>query len=351
MTGADGKTGVALIGLGMVAATYVDALSRLSDKVKVCGVHARSPDGRAEFIRTHGDALGPDCRSYGSIDEIAADPDIAFVIVATPPNARRDIVSTLAGAGKAILMEKPVERTVAAAEELCRICEDAGVPLGITLQHRARPSALDLRNLLAENNFGPLHACEISIPWWRPQSYYDDPGRGTYSRDGGGVLISQAIHTLDLALSFTGPAEEVTALTATTGLHQMESEDFVSAGLTFAGGAVGTLYATTACYPGNPEFIRLHFGNVTAHLESNLLLLAWHDGREEKIGAATASGAGADPMAFTSDWHMAIVQNFAECLGTGQPPMVPGRDALHVHRLIEALEKSGREGKRVRVNT
>ncbi|MHA1190599.1 MAG: Gfo/Idh/MocA family protein, partial [Alphaproteobacteria bacterium] len=219
------------------------------------------------------------------------------------------------------------------------------------LQHRARPSALSLRKFLAENNLGPLRACEISIPWWRPQSYYDEPGRGTYARDGGGVLISQAIHTLDLALSFTGPAEEVTALTATTGLHQMESEDFVSAGLTFPGGTVGMLFATTACYPGNSEFIRLHFSEVTAHLESNLMSLAWHDGREEIFGEATASGSGADPMAFTSDWHMAIVDDFADCLETGKPPIVPGREALHVHRLIEALEKSGREGKRVRVNT
>lgn len=331
---------VALIGLGMVSGTYVDALSKTD--ITLAGVFSRDPAHRAAFIEKH----GLDARSYDSVDQIAQD-DIDFVILTTPPNARAGIVAALAAAGKPVLMEKPVERTVEAATAIVDTCEAAGVPLGIMLQHRARPVVADLHRIMPD--LGALRMAEVHVPWWRPQGYYDEPGRGTYGRDGGGVLISQAIHTLDLMLSLTGPVAHVTALTATTGFHDMESEDFVSAGLGFANGAVGTLSATTASYPGRGETITLHFGNGSVRIETNLLSVDWQDGRSETFGAATTSGAGADPMAFTSDWHRAVICDFAEAVRKGHPPMVPGRAALAVHRLIAALETSGRTGARTEV--
>ena len=194
---------------------------------------------------------------------------------------------------------------------------------------------------------GMLVAVEINVPWWRPQSYYDEPGRGSYARDGGGVLISQAIHTLDLALSIAGPVDAVTAMAATTGFHRMEAEDFVSAGLVFANGAVGQLFASTASFPGRGETITFHHQHGSAHLEAGLLRVDRHDGRSETIGAAAASGAGADPMAFTSDWHRFVIEDFAHSLRKRRAPLVPGRTALDVHRLIAALELSAKSGTRV----
>lgn len=337
----------ALIGLGMVGSAYADALHRLAPGVVLGGVYARHEDSRAAFLDKYADKLPVGCRSYGSVDEIAADDSLDFVILTTPPNARREIVKTLAAQGKPILMEKPVERTLAAATELCEICEAANVPLGIVLQHRVRPSAVKVADLIASGGLGELAAVEVNVPWWRPQGYYDDPGRGTYARDGGGVLISQAIHTLDLLLSLTGPVQDVTALVATTALHRMEAEDFVSAGLRFDCGAVGTVLATTAAFPGRAEAIDLHFTRASVRLESNTLGVHWHDGRDEAFGASAATGAGADPMAFSSDWHMAIIADFADAVATGRPPRVPGRAALPVHALIEAIELSGQEGRRV----
>ncbi|WP_108483115.1 Gfo/Idh/MocA family protein [Oceaniglobus ichthyenteri] len=327
----------ALIGLGMVSATYIDALAKTD--ITLAGVFAPRDTARTAFLEQH----RLNARNHGSIAEIAAS-DVDFVIVTTPPNARVDIVAELAAAGRPILMEKPVERSLAAATALVDICETAGVPLGIMLQHRARPVVGDLRRMLPE--LGALRMVEVHVPWWRPQTYYDQPGRGSYARDGGGVLISQAIHTLDLMLSLTGPVAQVTAMAATTGFHTMEAEDFVSAGLAFANGAVGTLSATTASFPGRPETITLHYANGSARLDTNLLSIDWQDGRRETFGAATASGAGADPMAFTSDWHRAMIEDFAAALSQGRAPMVPGCSALEVHRLIDALEKSARTGAR-----
>jgi predicted dehydrogenase len=327
----------ALIGLGMVSRTYADAI-RNSDAVRLAAVCARSEASRERFLAANGD-LGAVAMT---VEEIAADPLIDFAILTTPPNARADIVGKLAAAGKPILMEKPVERTLQGATRLVELCEGRGVPLGIVLQHRARPVVAELRRVMAD--LGPLLAAEVSVPWWRPQAYYDEPGRGTYARDGGGVLISQAIHTLDLMLSLTGPVTLVNAMVATTGFHRMEAEDFVCAGLRFADGAVGQLFATTASFPGRGETITLHFRKGSVRLEAGMLRIDRQDGTSETVGQAASSGAGADPMAFTSDWHRAVIEDFAEAVATGRPPLVPGREALEVHRLIAALERSGERG-------
>lgn len=331
----------ALIGLGMVSRTYGEAL-RASRRVTLHSAFAPSLDSQERFLCTFPDIC---TRIAASVQDIADDPDVDFAIVTTPPNARRQIVETLAAAGKPILMEKPVERSLAAATELVELCEDLDVPLGIVLQHRARPIVKDLRDEL--HDLGALVAVEVSVPWWRPQSYYDEPGRGTYERDGGGVLISQAIHTLDLMLSLTGPVAEVTAMCATTALHSMEAEDFVSAGLGFANGAVGHLFATTASFPGTGETITLHCQHGSARLTAGGVRVDWHTGEVEEIGAATSSGAGADPMAFTSDWHQTVIEDFADALRTNRDPLVTGRAALNVHALIDALETSARHGERI----
>jgi predicted dehydrogenase len=338
-------TGIALIGTGAVAPMYLDALAGLPE-LRLTGVLARREGSASAFLAAHGASL-PEAKAYATLDDLAADPKVGFVILTTPPDARVGIVRALIRAGKPILMEKPVERDLTAARTIVEACETAGLPLGIVLQHRARPAALELHRRLP--GLGALRAAEISVPWWRPQSYYDQPGRGSYARDGGGVLVTQAIHTLDLALTCLGPVRDVIALTATTGLHRMESEDFVVAGLRLASGAVASLTATTAAYPGRPEEIALHFDKASARLQGNQLWLAHHDGRTEAFGSAMATGAGANPMAFAPDWHRAVIADFAAALRDGRAPMVPGRSALAVHALIEAIEASGRSGARAAV--
>ena len=332
---------VGLIGLGMVSKTFADAI-RNSNRVTLGPVYARRKESREAFLAAH-----PDLGAYDavSLETIAADTSVDFVIVTTPPDARAEIVETLTRAGKPILMEKPIERNLAAATSIVAACEAANVPLGITLQHRARPEVAEF--IARRAALGPLIAVENHVPWWRPQSYYDEPGRGTYARDGGGVLITQAIHPIDLMLSLTGRVAEVTAMCATSGFHAMESEDFVVAGLRFENGAIGQLFASTASFPGRGETLTLHCQNGSAHMDRGKLHLSWQDGRVEELGQTSASGSGADPMAFKSDWHRVIIEDFAEAITEGRPPMVPGREALAVHALIEAIERAGQTGQRI----
>ncbi|MEO0542721.1 MAG: Gfo/Idh/MocA family oxidoreductase [Pseudomonadota bacterium] len=334
---------VGLIGTGMVSGTYVDAIANTGGRIEIASVAASRIASAGAFAEKHGLSA-----SAVDVGTMAQNGSLDFVIVTTPPNARLEIVAAFAVASTPILMEKPVERTLEAAANLVAICEDANVPLGIMFQHRARPSAQAMRDLLAQRDTGPLHAVEITVPWWREQAYYDEPGRGTYARDGGGVLISQAIHTLDLALTFTGQIASVQAMTATTGFHAMEAEDFVSAGLQFENGAVGSLFASTASHPGRAEEIILHYANMSVRLQSNMLeIVDQASGQSETIGASAATGAGADPMAFTSDWHRFMIENFADHIGSGAPLFAPGRSALAVHALIAAIEMSGREKRTV----
>jgi predicted dehydrogenase len=335
---------VALIGLGMVSGMFADAIKK-SDKVTLGPIFARREESRTAFLSAHPE-MGAEAAA--SVDAIAADPSVDFVIVTTPPDARTEIVETLGKAGKPILMEKPIERDLAAATSIVETCEAYDTPLGITLQHRARPEIADFRQ--RQDTLGPLISVENNVPWWRPQTYYDEPGRGTYARDGGGVLITQAIHPIDLMLSLTGPVAEVTAMCATSGFHSMEGEDFVVAGMRFENGAIGQLFASTASYPGHGETLTLHCENGSARMDRGKLIIDWQDGRIEELGEMAASGSGADPMAFKSDWHRFVIEDFADALTDKRPPMITGRSALEVHRLIEAIEQSGRDGQRVTLN-
>lgn len=335
--------GIGVVGLGMAAGPHAHSLQDLGDRAAVRGVFGRDRVRREAFAARYGFPAAE------SLDALLADPAVDAVLLLTPPDTRTGLVEAIAGAGKHILMEKPVERTTAAAEAIVATCERHGVALGIILQHRFRAGSLRLRALLAEGSLGPIGSVRLAVPWWRPQGYYDEPGRGTLARDGGGALITQAIHPMDLMLSLTGPVDEVQAIAGATRLHRMETEDFVGAGLRFANGALGSLVATTAAFPGAAEQLCLDCENGSARLEAGELTIHWRDGRVEHQGEP-AGGGGADPMAFPHDWHRALIAEFLDAIEAGRPPAVTGREALNVHRLIDALLASARERCAVKVS-
>lgn len=337
--------GLAIIGAGMAVKPHVAALAELADTITVRGVYAPSQAKRDAFGAETGLPIAH------TIDTLVEDRAVDAVLLLTPPNARVELVARFAGAGKHILTEKPLERTSSAAEAIVRACAHAGVTLGVVFQHRFRSASEALAERLASGALGTIRVVQAYIPWWRDQAYYDEPGRGTYGRDGGGVLMTQAIHTMDLMLSYTGPVAAVQAMCATTPFHTMEAEDVCAAAIMFENGALGSLFATTASYPGGAETLVFHCDHGTATLTAGTLTLDWRDGRSERIGETAPTGGGADPMAFPHDWHKSLLADFAEALQTGRPPRVTGADALHVHRLITALTVSSKEARRIHIAT
>jgi predicted dehydrogenase len=334
---------IAVIGLGMAVTPHARSLVDLADRVEVAHVFSRSAERRRAFAARFDFPLCDD------LETIGADRSIDAVMILTPPATHLELVERFAAAGKHILLEKPLEVTTARAAALVGAAEAAGVRLGVVFQSRFREASVGLRTRLEEGALGGLAAANIICPWWRPQSYYDEPGRGTLARDGGGVLITQAIHTLDLALSLTGPVAEVAALCGTTRVHRMETEDFAGAGLRFANGALGSLFATTAEYPGFAERIELIGTRATAVLAAGVVTLHRHDGTTERIGEEQSTGGGADPMAFPHDAHRALLTDFLDALDHDREPVPSGREALRVHHFIDALLRSSELGRAVAI--
>jgi UDP-N-acetyl-2-amino-2-deoxyglucuronate dehydrogenase len=338
------RTRLAIVGLGMAVTPHAKGLLDLEDRVDV--VHAFSPSAaRREAFAAR--FPFPLC---DQLETILADPSVDAVLVLTPANAHLEIATRCAEAGKHVLLEKPIEITTARSLQLVAACRRAGVKLGIVLQHRFRPAGMKLAELLKAGELGPVVGCSTVIRLWRPQSYYDQPGRGTLARDGGGVLISQGIHTLDLMLSLAGRIDEVTGYATTTPVHRMETEDLVCAAARFANGAFGTIEATTAAYPGFLERIELICRRGTATLAGTALEVRWHDGRSFNVEPdRSAGGTGADPMAFPHDYHRGVMADFLDAVQSGREPRVTGEEALKVHRLIDALLEAGKSGKPVKV--
>ena len=337
------KIGVGVIGTGMAAKPHALALNDLTDIINVKAIYSRNKDKCYSFAKNY------DFKTANSIQQISENNNIDMVILITPPNQRLELVREFSKAGKHILMEKPIERSTTQAEEIVKICEKNNVMLGIVFQHRFRESSIKLKNLIDENALGSIYSVQVNIPWWRDQSYYDEAERGTYERDGGGVLISQAIHTLDLMINLTGPVEEVQAIAKTTSFHKMESEDFVAAGLKFKNGAVGSLMASTSSYPGFPESIVLNCEKGSVKLESGTLKINWQNNKVDEFGETSGTGGSADPMAFPYDWHKSLIKDFALSITSNQSGFVSGREALKVHKLIDGLILSSKNGNAVKI--
>lgn len=333
-----------MIGLGMAVKPHAKSLQDLSDQIELVNAFSPSAERRAGFSKAFG---FPTCVR---IEDIIDDPSLDAVMVLTPPNTHLELVERIADTGKHVLLEKPLDISTKRAEALVAACETAGVTLAIMLQHRFKPAAERLAALLRDGSLGPMIRCSTDIPLWRPQSYYDEPGRGVLARDGGGVLLTQGIHTLDLMISLAGPVSRVCGEAMTTPIHRMETEDLVVGTMRFANGAVGTINATTACFPGFAERIDLICRNGTAVLAGSSLDVHYHDGRHESIRPdSSPGGTGADPMAFPHDYHRSAITDFATAIREKRAPRIPGREVLRVHRLIDALLESGRSGMPVTV--
>lgn len=333
------KFGLGVLGAGLAAAPHFRSLRDLAPDIDLRGVFCRSEAGRKAAQERY------DVPVVARFEDLLEDPAVDALLVLTPPDQRMEVVRAAVAAGKALLLEKPVERDTDAAARIVAMCVEAGLPLGVIFQHRFREGALALRDLIDRGALGRIGSVSLQVPWWRPQSYYDEPGRGTRARDGGGVLITQAIHMLDLMLSVTGPAAEVQAMVATTR-HRMETEDFAAAAVRFESGAMGSVMATTASYPGGQEVLTLNADKGTAHFAGGVLRVDWLSGASETFGAVTASGGGANIMDFPHEWHRAQIADFVAAVREGRAPRSNGETALHVHRLIDAMLRSSASGQR-----
>lgn len=334
------RIGIAVIGAGLATAPYWASLGELAHLADVRWLVGRSVERVAAVRRDR----FPGAVATTDLAPALRDPAVQAVLLLTPPATHLDLGLRCAEAGKHVLVEKPVGLATDETARLVDAFEARGLHLGVMLQHRLRGAALALRRAVQAEALGAMTTAAVDVRWWRPQSYYDEPGRGSLARDGGGVLLTQAIHTLDLFLHIAGLPAQVFAFAGTSATHTMECEDVVTAVARFPQGGIATINATTAAYPGFAERIEISGTRATACLSAGRLDIHFLDGRHETEGDTESLGAGADPMAFSHHAHRAVVSDFLEAVGQGRAPAISGRSALAVRRVIDAIQESARSG-------
>jgi predicted dehydrogenase len=330
---------VAIVGLGMALKPHITSLEELADRIEIAACFTPSAERREAFAAASKHPV------VGSLDGVLADRSIDVVLLLTPPTTHLELVEKCAAAGKHVLLEKPTDVTSERAAEAVAAMEKAGRKFAIMLQHRFRDASRKLSAVVKSGELGALVSASASIRWWRPPEYFGQPGRGMKARDGGGVLITQAIHTLDLFQSLTGPIAKVTGFVKTSPLRRIDTEDIACAAIEFANGAAGTIDATTVAYPGFPERIELAGDKATAVLSAETLDIYFKDGRRLHHEGAVSKSGGADPMAFTNDAHKALIVDFLDAIDENREPTVSGRESLKVLRLIEAILCSAAQGR------
>ena len=331
---------IGLVGLGMAVTPHARGLLDLAAEVEVAAAYSPTAARRAAFAARFPFPLTDD------LDALLADPAVDAVMILTPPNTHGELVARSR-------RRRQAHPAGEAARDLDRPRRGAGRRRRAGRRHPRRRAAAPLppRRRAPRRASGRRRARRDRLlldddPSLAPAGLLRRPGRGTLARDGGGVLLTQGIHTLDLMLSLAGPVAEVTGYATTTAVHRMETEDLACAAVRFASGALGVIDATTAAYPGFPERIELACTRATAALTGGDLPVAWHDGRTETVAAdSSAGGTGADPMAFSHEGHRAVLADFLRAIRTRAEPRVSGREALRVHRLIDAILESARSGR------
>jgi predicted dehydrogenase len=327
--------GLAIVGLGAALAPHANAVRDLADRVRVVHAVARNARQRALAQERYGFPTNADWRAA------IADPAVDAVMILTPTNAHLEIAEAAFAAGKHVLCEKPLETTVERSQRLVEAGRRADRRLSVMLQLRFRAAGQRLHQLLETKALGDIQAATLTVPWWRPQSYYDQPGRGVKERDGGGVLMIQAIHALDLFRWFVGVTSVEAAMVRTTALHKMETEDYATALVRLGNGAPGTIIATVAAFPGGPEQIMVIGSRGVARMDGSNLKVSFLDGSEDVLQDVSGSGSGSGFMTFSHEPHKAVISDFLDAIEQGRDPAIPGEEALATQRVIDAIINKG----------
>ncbi|MFM7151570.1 MAG: Gfo/Idh/MocA family protein [Gemmataceae bacterium] len=282
--------------------------------------------------------------------------DVHIVIITTPSGAHLEPAIASARAGKHVVVEKPLEITSARCDQIIAACDAHKVKLCVIFPSRFGDANVELKRALEAGRFGRLTLGETTCKWWRSQQYYDEGGwKGTKALDGGGALMNQAIHNVDLLLWLMGDVTHISGFTAMLAHERIEVEDTAVACLRFASGALGVIQATTSVYPGLPKTIGIHGDRGTVVVEQDDIL-RWdftpesqYD-REIRVRFANksgASGGSSNPAAISHQGHTRQLTDFVRSILRDTPPFVDGREGRKSVALIEAIYQSAATGKTI----
>lgn len=336
---------VGLIGTGAIARLHARAYRNIGFTVRVCTNRTESSGRRfaadhgAEFVRT--------------MEEVCAHPEVDFVDVCALPDVRLLPLQLCARARKPIQVEKPMAVSLDVAASMVATARDAGILLGVVSQHRFDVSTEFVAAALRDGRLGRLLQIDAYVKWHRSDDYYARPGKGTWTVEGGGALITQAIHQIDLVRAFAGPATDVFATWQIGAAHTIESEDVLSAVMRFASGATGVIQAATAFWPGYPERIEIHGTRGTAVIAGDALI-TWDvrdDAGDPPPRVASAASGASDPMAIGLAAFERQFTDFGEAIADQRQPRVSGTEGYAAMELVDAIYRSCRRNEIVRLQS
>ena len=340
---------IGIYGAGMISEVHARALASI-ENVELVGVYARSEEkARAFADRYHCRAFYGDAQDFFKAIEV--------VTVTSPSGFHLEPTEMAANAGVHVICEKPLEISLNRIDQMIKICAENKVTLCGIFPRRFHPVVEVCRQAITSGRLGKITSCSAYIKWWRSQAYYDSGAwRGTWQLDGGGALMNQSIHTIDLLQYLVGDVDFVHALTATLAHENLEVEDHASALLKFKNGALGVIEGSTSCYPGHTAEIQISGSKGSIFLEDHQLKV-WQfveqDENDELIrkefGAHQGGGAGAaDPKAIPDDWHR---MNFEDALFAIEHQTVPTVDGKAARKSVEIIagiyDSAQQEGKRI----
>jgi predicted dehydrogenase len=341
--------GFAIVGCGMIARFHARALAEVPGAKLVALVSRKTATAKKMA-----DDLGLHCAIYEDLTQALARRDVDVVIVTTPSGAHMEPAVAAAAAGKHVVVEKPLEISLERCDRIIEACDRGGVQLCTIFPSRFADANIALRRAVEAGKFGRVTLGETTCKWWRPQSYYDEGGwKGTRALDGGGALMNQAIHNVDLLLWMMGSPTHISGFTATLAHERIEVEDTAVACLRFKNGALGVIEATTSVHPGSPKTIAVHGDRGTAVIEQEDVL-RWDFTPEtdedraikqrfaQKVGA---SGGASNPAAISHVYHARQLSDFVEALRSGRKPLVDGREGRRAVEVILAIYKSAATGR------
>jgi predicted dehydrogenase len=343
--------GFGIIGCGMISRFHAKAVADIRG-AKVVACQDAFPQAADKLAAELG------CTAYHDLDALLADPDVDVVTVCTPSGLHMEPAVAAAKAGKHIIVEKPLDITLARCDAMIAAAKKAGVVLSTIFPSRFHESSQLVKQAIDKGRFGRLTMGDAYVKWFRTQEYYDSGAwRGTWKLDGGGALMNQAVHSVDLLLWFMGPAVEVAAYTATLAHQRIEVEDVAVATICFASGALGVIEASTATWPGELKRIEIS-GDAGSAVVREEDLAVWKFAKEtqadeairQKMASRTQTGGGAaDPKAIGHHGHMLQFQDVLASIKKGKQPLIDGPEGRKAVELILAIYKSAETGKPVKL--
>jgi predicted dehydrogenase len=333
-----------MIGTGAISHKHAQAYKNIGYELKVCTDVNEAACKR--FAEQHG------CRFVPTYEEVCRTADIDYVDVCTFPDFRLQPLEICAEEHKHIQVQKPIATNLATARAMVDTAKRAGIVLGVVSQHRFDESSRFLKKAIGDGRLGKILQADAYVKWHRTAEYYGRPIKGSWAVEGGGAMINQAIHQVDILLWLAGPVRELFAYWQLGALHKIESEDVINALMRYDSGATGVIEASTAFWPGYTERLEIHGTKGTAIISGDRLT-AWDvqddSGEPAPVAHEVMSGAS-DPMAISLEPFERQFLDFGEAIRTGRPPLVSGEDGYRALEFVIGAYDSCRSGQKVQLN-